>query len=401
MEQLFIPTQSPPAEATPGQYLLRRLAKYSFDPEDLRAFAAYLDRASPLELYRLNPRRAAAKAEIDLRRALEIATLAVREGVFELIWSVNCAGCNLEMDHFNNLNAPSLESEMICPVCTMPNVIAADHQLRVSFTLHPSISQLDLPSLEVRGPDGKPPRGPEEFARLVTPEQLELMTNLEQLSAEYAPVTGLDLIHVQLFRDFFKDQVLPVHVSLNVRRVALIFTDLRGSTAMYAAKGDPQAYNLVRQHFELLGRETARYGGVIIKTIGDAVMASFLREVEAARAAVAFHHAIAAFNRQNNLASDELLVLKVGLHSGPCLSVNLNDTMDYFGTTVNTAARISSLSKGGDIVVARATLENDEMREAFVAGGFAPRESMSATLRGLPQPVEVTRLVPAEQLPGL
>jgi class 3 adenylate cyclase len=383
---------------TPGQLLIQKLAKYKFDPEEMQAFAAYIDNASEVELYHINPRRVAAKAEIDLRRALEIAALGVREGILNLIWSVNCAGCNGEMCTFDNLSQTPPEKEMTCPACQMHNTIAADHQLQVTFTIHPSLRKINLPSLAVPGVRDNPPPSPEEFMKLITPEQVQLQDNLLQLAREHPPITGLDLMHVQLFRDFFKDQLLPVHVSLNVTRVALIFTDLRGSTAMYAAKGDPQAYSMVREHFELLAEETARYGGVIIKTIGDAVMASFLRDLDAARAAVAFQHAIADFNRQNNLDGAEALILKVGLHSGPCLSVNLNEVLDYFGTTVNTAARIGSLSKGGDIIVARAMLEEDAVREAFVVGGFVPRESMRVMLRGLPQEVEVTQLIPANQL---
>ena len=62
----------------------QRLAKYSFDSDEVNAFAAYLENASEVELYRMNPRRAAALAEIDLRRSIEMSALAVREGLFDL-----------------------------------------------------------------------------------------------------------------------------------------------------------------------------------------------------------------------------------------------------------------------------------------------------------------------------
>ncbi len=398
MEQLSPSQTTQILMPSAGQLLVQRLAKYQFDPEEVKAFGDYIDQARDEELYRLNPRRAAAHAEIDLRRALEIAAMGVREGIFNLLWGVNCAGCNGELCSFPNLNVAPALGEMTCPACRTQNSIAVDHQLQVTFSIHPAVRVLDLPPIEVAFPDGFLPTSKEDFIQNTTPEQQALFENLQQLAQEHAPVTGMDLLHVQMFRDFFKDQVLPVHVSLKVTRVALIFTDLRGSTAMYAAKGDPLAYNLVRQHFDLLVRETGRFGGVIIKTIGDAVMASFVREVDAARAAVAFQEAIAEFNRQNNLDGSEALILKIGLHSGPCLNVNLNDTLDYFGTTVNTAARIGSLSKGGDIVVSRAFLEDVAVQQAFMAGGYTPRETMRVILRGLPEPVEVTQLVPANML---
>jgi class 3 adenylate cyclase len=48
---------------------------------------------------------------------------------------------------------------------------------------------------------------------------------------------------------------------------------------------------------------------------------------------------------------NEPLVIKLGLHQGPCLAVNLNDKLDYFGTTVNLAARLQGQSQGGDVVI--------------------------------------------------
>ena len=112
----------------------------------------------------------------------------------------------------------------------------------------------------------------------------------------------------------------------------------------------------------------------------------------------AFQHAIADFNRQNNLSPEDALILKVGVHSGPCLSVTQNDLLDYFGTTVNMAARIAGLSKGGDIIVSKAMLEDDEVRDALVSGGFGVRDSMLVALRGLPDQTEVCNLVPIAQL---
>lgn len=383
----------------PGQLLMQRLARYNFDQEELSAFAAYMDSAEETELYLLNPRRIAARAELDLHRTLEIAALGVREGILDLLWQIGCVGCSGPLCSFNNLrDVPG--QELICPACYTHTTADADHSLRVFFSLHPSIRRIEMPSLEFAVfNDNHNVLGKEEFLKKLSQEQVSLIASLKQTMDEHPPVTGLDLLHIQLFRDFFKDQVLPVDVSLKVTRVSLVFTDLRGSTAMYAAKGDPQAYNMVRRHFDLLAQETVRYGGVIIKTIGDAVMASFRREVDATRAAIAFHRAIADFNERENLSPADALILKVGIHCGPCLSVNLNDTLDYFGTTVNTAARIAALSKGSDIMMSRTMLDSNEVKAAIISNGFAPGASMRVALRGLPEEVEVSQLVSVSQLP--
>jgi class 3 adenylate cyclase len=267
----------------------------------------------------------------------------------------------------------------------MRTEVDADHSLKVYFSLNPTIRNLNISLPEIESNT----LAPEEVLAGIPVEQRAVVETYLKLSAEHSPITAIDLMHIPIFRDFFRDQVLPIGVSLKVTRVALIFTDLRGSTAMYAAKGDPQAFDLVRRHFEILGRETELNRGVIVKTIGDAIMASFQREVDAARAAVAFHHALENFNRQNRLEGEDALMLKVGLHAGPSICVTLNNSLDYFGTTVNMAARVAALSQGRDLVISQETLANNEVQEALRAGGFALQERTSVNLKGLPEATEV------------
>ena len=83
------------------------------------------------------------------------------------------------------------------------------------------------------------------------------------------------------------------------------------------------------------------HDGAVVKTIGDAVMASFGDPANAVKAALAMQARIA----------DHELVLKLGIHVGPSVVVNLNDRLDYFGSTVNMAARLQGQSQGGDIVL--------------------------------------------------
>lgn len=377
---------------SPGQILQQRLAKYNnIDSEAVQAFGNFIDTADKYELCRLNPRRVAAKAAISLQQAIEIAALSVREGIFDLLWQYRCLACGMEMRSFHNLeDAPA--HALSCQACQKIQDNDFDHHIQVSFSLNPAVRVLDVPSMEIFTEVGTSPTSMDEFMRLITPAQLDLLNTLDKMSVEHSPLTGLELVHNQLFRDFFKNQVLPVNVSLKVTRVALIFTDLRGSTALYAAKGDPAAYELVRRHFDLLTQETMRYGGVVIKTIGDAVMASFLNDLDAAKAAAAYHKIIEDFNHENNFSPDDALILKVGLHSGSCLSVNLNNVLDYFGTTVNMAARIGALSKGDDVIISATTLAMPEVRATFEANNFTVGQSMRVKLRGLTEETEVYSL---------
>jgi class 3 adenylate cyclase len=76
-------------------------------------------------------------------------------------------------------------------------------------------------------------------------------------------------------------------------------------------------------------------------------MASFVDPRDALRAALDMRARIAWFNAGSG---SDLIALKIGLHTGACLAVTLNDRLDYFGQTVNIAARIQALAGAGEIL---------------------------------------------------
>jgi class 3 adenylate cyclase len=113
-------------------------------------------------------------------------------------------------------------------------------------------------------------------------------------------------------------------------------------------------------HFDELFAEADEHGGTVVKTIGDAILAVFETPYDALCAALEMQHAIDRLNDSRGLTGDERLILKAGLHAGPCLSVTLNDRPDYFGSTVNLAARVQGISKGDDIVFTDAIYKDPE-----------------------------------------
>jgi class 3 adenylate cyclase len=178
--------------------------------------------------------------------------------------------------------------------------------------------------------------------------------------------------------------------------VALLFSDLRGSTALYARKGDPVAFGLVREHYGLIAAQVRAARGAVVKMVGDGMMASFADPAAALRASLAIQQDLARFNQRRGLRGDDALQLKLGLHAGACLSVNLNGRMDYFGTAVNIAARVEGLATGDDVVTTAAVLAEAGARqvldEARRAG--AQVSEFATTLRGLEEPVQVVRITP-------
>lgn len=197
-------------------------------------------------------------------------------------------------------------------------------------------------------------------------------------------LTGPRLIASQTFRDLFRAASIPSEGGLELKSVTVLFTDLKGSTAIYERVGDIRAYELVRRHFAALRSIAAAEGGSIVKTIGDAVMASFAGPEDAIRAAIRMQEAIA------RLGEGELS-LKIGLHTGPCIAVELNDRLDYFGRTVNLAARVEGLAGAGEIVTTDPVFEARGVRDALAKAGYRPTRE-TAWLRGIAGEVTVTKL---------
>jgi class 3 adenylate cyclase len=206
-------------------------------------------------------------------------------------------------------------------------------------------------------------------------------------------LSGSELLSNQTFLDLFEDERIAAGEGLAVQRLTLVFTDLQGSTALYERVGDMKAFDLVTQHFGHLREVIAQNRGALVKTIGDAVMATFVDPLDGLRAALEM---VARIDRFNTQAGGDLLALKVGLHSGACLAVTLNDRLDYFGQTVNIAARIQGLAGPGEIVVSDDVLRSPGA--ANVIEGVVT-EAQDVELRGVAGPVEVHRLRPAGQSP--
>ena len=141
----------------------------------------------------------------------------------------------------------------------------------------------------------------------------------------------------------------------------VLFTDLRGSTAMYHALGDARAYTRVRDHFSVLRNAIEQHHGGIVKTIGDAVMAVFSNVLDAFQALEAMFVGIQTAN--GSCPENDRLILKAGLHAGRCLAVNANERLDYFGTTINLAARLVDCSRGGEVAISDEAFSRPTLRD--------------------------------------
>jgi len=420
-------------EATPnGHRLARRLADF-------------LLQAQEVDLWQIRPLKLARDWGIEARTAIELCLQAVTNGLLELHWDLlcprcrvakasvvaldqlptgaHCSSCNIdyERDFSRNVEASfrptaavrqivggqyCLFGPMSTPHIKVHVTLAAgqsrdlpadlatgDYRLR---TLEPGPEQLitwesgGFP--EVIAEDDRVSAGPPAppgIVRVSNRSRRSLTLIIEERAWVKDALTADRITALQAFRDLFASEALRAGDDVGIGEIALLFTDLKGSTAFYERVGDARAYRLVREHFAFLAARVREHNGGIVKTLGDAVMAAFADPADAVRAALAIQQRVADFNAGHG---GEAIVIKLGLHKGPCIAVTLNERLDYFGSTVNLAARLQTQSMGGDIVLSRVLAEDPAV--ATILQGRELRDE-AATIKGFERPVPFRRVTGA------
>ena len=218
---------------------------------------------------------------------------------------------------------------------------------------------------------------------LINDTSEEVLIDVERIVWGDEAATAAEVTACSTFRELFVSEVLDVGEFLGVGNLTVLFTDLRGSTQLYRSIGDATAFARVMKHFEVVSRVVADCDGAVVKTIGDAVMAVFRHPDDCLRA---------VREAQAELARGETpFVLKAGAHFGPCIAVNQNGRLDYFGSTANIAARLGGLSEGGDMIISQEMRQDDAVDEVLREWG-ATAHSFDADVRGIETPLEVWRL---------
>ena len=397
------------------------------------------------DLAHLKPKRLARALGVAPRQAIEACLAAVRMGLLSMKWDLlcpNCRGpkfsatalselprgahcpsCNIDYDRDFERNvelsfspAPAirplmaggfcLSGPMATPHVPVQLLLAAGERRMIDLmlpagryrlrTLHPgAVAEIEhdggaFPGLRVTA-TGVEATAAGEMGKIgfANDADFELAALVEDRTWTRDALTATEVISLQVFRDLFAEATLRPGDDAAVGQVALLFTDLRGSTALYERVGDAAAFNIVREHFAFLGSIVRDHDGAVVKTIGDAVMASFGDPADAVRAALDVQARIADFNRAN--PADRALAIKLGVHVGGSVMVSLNDRLDYFGSTVNMAARLQGQSAGGDIVLSRAVADDPAVRPLLEA---VPTRDESVSLKGFDQPVGFVRVLP-------
>jgi class 3 adenylate cyclase len=198
-------------------------------------------------------------------------------------------------------------------------------------------------------------------------------------------LTAKRLLTNQVFRDIYGTDTIDVDQRLKITSLTFLFTDLRGSTELYERVGDLVAFDLVRAHFEVLNEIVASEAGAVVKTSGDAVMATFPTPDRAVAAALRMREGI---RRLGNGKNGNELLLKIGIHEGLCLAVVLNNRQDYFGRTVNIAARVQGLADSRSILATGSVVKHPQASTLLATSGLSPVPQQRA-LRGIAEELAV------------
>lgn len=414
----------------------------------------FLVRAPSDFLARIRPLERARAWHADPDEVVDLFLAAHAVGLLSLRWEVLCPNCRSSKAPAETLDA--LPRDMHCTTCniayerefsrnvellfapepwlrplpdspacmmgasSVPHILVQRH-VEAGETMHidppiaPGSYRLRAPQLvgqhdtewsgeggfpEVQANDGRlelGPASPHGEILLKNESSGRVTFMLEKLTWRDDALTGDQAIARAAFRRFCPGQLLRQGDEVQISNVALLFTDLKGSTSLYEALGDAQAYTLVRDHFDFLLKVVEARRGTLIKTMGDAIMAAFSDGRDAVAAAIELQTGVAAFNEGRD---DGGVVLKIGVHQGACIAVTADGKLDYFGSMVNMAARLQGESAGGDIVLS-SPLAEAVGPDALNApdGRFVPKQE-SGILRGFDHPVPFWRLTQPDNLPA-
>ena len=163
--------------------------------------------------------------------------------------------------------------------------------------------------------------------------------------------------------------------------VLILFTDLVDSTRQTSEIGDVAADELRRSHFTGLREALVATGGTEVKTIGDAVMASYTGAADALAGAVAMQWSV---ERHNRRAKGPALAMRIGISAGDATF----EDGDWFGTPVIEASRLCRAADGGQILVSDLVRALAGSRTDHEVRSLGARE-----LKGFPEPVAVSEVV--------
>lgn len=400
------------------QSLKARLSLLTDIPTISEKICRYILDTPDIELLKMKPARISRFIQEDKKKVLEFFLRGTNSGVFDMNWDILCPDCKGSAASLRKLN--ELPDDVHCSSCNIDYGPDFDRNVEITFTPNPTIRTVIGGIFCMGGPGNTPhiltqlrvKQNSERIVeldlkigtyRIFSPQKknsiriivseggsdndlieytdengvhevqpgsikfifinnydYEISIKIEDAAYLTEIISASEITAMQEFRYQFSKEVLRKGQEISIKSISILFTDLKGSTAFYNQKGDTYAYKIVSDHFDILFQNVDKYNGAIVKTIGDAIMAVFIHPLDAIKYSFAVQAEVQKYNLS---AGEEILKLKIGIHYGPSLVVNMNDRLDYFGTTVNLAARTEGQCTGNDIVITKKIYDIPEVSE--------------------------------------
>ncbi len=304
---------------------------------------------NPSNRARINPFQIQTDTGINYKKIIAILISGTFTKAFQMNWECICPEeCQEPPLRFNSLAL--FKQKFFCEKCNKEIQTDLQTNVFISFSIHPEIE--DLSSVN----------------------DSNISNNGIQLSA-------LEFLHVPEYKEFFGSEIFPKEEQIQISSVSILFTSIKGSTEIYETLGDIKSFELVREHFQILNEVIQSNNGIIIKTIGDSVMASFVSSSYAVHSIFKIIEKFKIYNMEKSLT--EQINLQIGLHEGPVLLVNQNDKLDYFGSTVNYAVRMHSLASQEEICISEELFQREEIQEIIKTYGIRRVKRSNQMLKGL------------------
>lgn len=373
-------------------------------PDVVDLVVDWVQKTDELDAYRFQVKPLARKWHVSQRELAKVCLHATRLGLLTISWDVICPHCRGV--RFEAANLGSIPQEGDCDVCEVDFKTDRLEAIEVTFHIHPSIREVKEVKfcaaeaskkahikVQVTVPPGRELRArpllDEGHHRLrlkgrkggrpllvsadasrrdviwttsgesETESECGTAPVLHLRNDEPEPVTfvleeqrwrniALLPAEVFLFREFhdlFSEEHLHVDVRLSLGQQTILFTDIVGSTRYYQEVGDGRAFREVKSHFNEVFAVVEKHGGCVVKTIGDSIMAVFPSSTEGVKASVDIQRLFPVER------TDSPIRLRISVHSGPVIAVHIKQGIDFFGATVNLAAKLQNCADAHEIAV--------------------------------------------------
>ncbi|NVL89398.1 MAG: hypothetical protein HWN69_00180 [Desulfobacterales bacterium] len=137
----------------------------------------------------------------------------------------------------------------------------------------------------------------------------------------------------------------------SIQKIAVLFTDIVGSTKFFKSKGDLAGREMLQQHQDIASRCVTEHGGAVVKILGDSVMAYFVNAKEALKSAIKIQQQLQIHNRHKDPQNQ--IHIRIGVHFGD----GIIEHKDIFGNVVNTAAKLTPLVERDQIYISKEVYE--------------------------------------------